>query len=107
MEKIYNCMCYSSKDEGLIPRVKISSYMNKISKENPNDQELENNWKDYYKSICNNIRKSWNIEGIIALAYSKEENSVFVYEFPVKADNTIFSPVPIWDDEIKRYYIEM
>jgi len=105
MEKIYNCMCYSSKDERF--RVKISSYMNKISKENPNDQELENNWKGYYKSICNDIRKSWNIEGIVALAYSKEENSVFVYEFPVKADNIIFSPVPIWDDEIKRYYIEM
>ena len=34
-------------------------------------------------------------------------NAVYVYEFPVKADDTIFSSKIQWDDEIKRYYIEM
>ena len=107
MEKIYHCNRYKCQDERLIPRVQISKYMRNMSLEYPNDEQLLNDWKEYYKAMCNDIRRSWNIEGIIATAYSKEENAVYVYEFPVKADDTIFSSKIQWDDEIKRYYIEM
>jgi len=107
MERFYHCACYKSKDEKLIPRIKMAKYMRKMSKEYPSDTHLENNFKEYYKSICNNIRKSWNIEGIVAVIYYEKEESVFVYEFSIKADNAIFVPTIKWDDEIERYYIEM
>jgi len=106
MEKIYCCNQYESKDEKLIPRVQISNYMYNISKEYPKDEHLKNDWKIYYKNIANDVRKSWNIEGIISLVYSQERESVIVSEFPIKANNTIFSPEIIWDEIVQKYYYE-
>ena len=37
-----------------------------------------------------------------------EDTFGFILEkYNIKANDTIFSPGPKWDDEIKRYYVEM
>lgn len=98
MTKIYAHAIYSSTDERLF------ALMNEQKELNKKGKRIKS--LILKKNICNTIRKQLNVNCLIGLLDSKDNLKIGIALYDIEANDDIFLPQR-WDEEQKKFYIEI
>jgi hypothetical protein len=90
-----NDLNYISKDQKLLDIYDELKEMDKESEE----------YKNFYKIVCDNIRRIIGSKNVVGLAKFKD-NEVVIFEYEVKATADNFYPQH-FDEEVGKLYIEV